>query len=294
MNNVISLFCLVDDFCKNFEPEWNKHLLEANIKKRIRPSSLSISEIMTIIILFHQSGYRNFKMFYFNYVNKYLVKEFPKLVSYNRFVELIKSVIVPLCFFSQLFSREATGIYFIDSMLIKACHIKREKQNKVFKGIAQKAKSSIGWFFGFKLHLIINDRGEIMAFKLTAGNVDDRKVATDLATNLVGKLFGDKGYISQDLFQKLFNKGIQLITRLKKSMKNKLMPVIDKILLRKRGVIESVNDQLKNISQIEHSRHRSVWNFIANILGALIAYMLKPNKPSLNIKQNIIDELCNA
>ena len=108
----------------------------------------------------------------------------------------------------------------------------------------------------------------------------------------MGKLFGDKGYISQDLFGKLFDKGIQLITRIKKNMKNKLMLIIDKILLRKRGIIESVNDQLKNISQIEHTRHRSVWNFIANILGALIAYMLKPNKPSLNVEKNVMDEFC--
>lgn len=294
MDNLIGLFCIVDDFCNIFEPEWNKRLIETNIKKRIKPSSLTTSEIMTIVILFHQSCYRNFKTFYIDYVSKHLLKDFPQLVSYNRFVELTKSVIVPLCFFTQLLTGKNTGIYFIDSMLIKACHIKREKQNKVFKGIAQKAKSSVGWFFGFKLHLIINDCGEIMAFKLTAGNVDDRKVAPDLVANLVGKLFADKGYISQDLFGKLFDKGIQLITRLKKNMKNKLMPVIDKILLRKRGVIESVNDQLKNISQIEHTRHRSVWNFIANILGALIAYMLKPNKPSLNIEKNIIDELCNA
>jgi len=294
MTNVISLFCLVDDFCKIFEPEWNKHLLATNIKKRIRSSNLSTSEVMTIIILFHQSGYRTFKMFYINYVGKYLLKDFPQLVSYNRFVELTKSVLVPLCFFTQLFTGQKTGIYFIDSMLIKACHIKREKQNKVFKGIAQKGKSSVGWFFGFKLHLVINDRGEIMAFKLTSGNVDDRKVAPDLIGKLTGKLFGDKGYISQNLFEKLFDKGIQLITRLKKNMKNKLMPLIDKILLRKRGIIESVNDQLKNISQIEHTRHRSVWNFMCNILGALIAYMLKPNKPSLNIEKNIIDELCSA
>lgn len=294
MNNLISLFCIVDDFCKIFEPEWNKRLLETNLKKRIKPSSLTTSEIMTIIILFHQSCYRNFKTFYIEHVSKHLLKYFPQLVSYNRFVELTKSVIVPLCFFTQLLTGKKTGIYFIDSMLIKACNIKREKQNKVFKGIAQKAKSSVGWFFGFKLHLVINDRGEIMAFKLTAGNVDDRKVAPDLITNLVGKLFGDKGYISQDLFGKLFDKGIQLITRLKKNMKNKLVPIIDKILLRKRGIIESVNDQLKNISQIEHTRHRSIWNFIANILGALIAYMLKPNKPSLNLEKNIIDDLCNA
>jgi hypothetical protein len=232
MNNLIGLFCIVDDFCNIFEPEWNKSLIETKIKKRIKPSNLTTSEVMTIIILFHQSCYRNFKTFYIEHVSKHLLKYFQQLVSYTRFVELTKSVIVPLCFFAQLLTGEKTGIYFIDSTLIKACHIKREKQNKVFKGIAQKAKSSIGWFFGFKLHLIINDRGEIMAFKLTAGNVDDRKVAPDLITNLVGKLFGDKGYISQDLFGKLFSQGLQLITRIKKTMKNKLIPIIDKILLR--------------------------------------------------------------
>ena len=150
MNNLIDLFCIVDDFCNIFEPEWNKHLIESNIKKRIKPSSLTTSEIMTIIILFHQSCYRNFKTFYIEHVNKYLFTDFPQLVSYNRFVELTKSVIVPLCFFTQLLTGEKTGIYFIDSMLIKGCHIKREKQNKVFKGIAKKAKSSVGWFFGFK------------------------------------------------------------------------------------------------------------------------------------------------
>ena len=175
MNNLIGLFCIVDDFCNIFEPEWNKSLIETKIKKRIKPSNLTTSEVMTIIILFHQSCYRNFKTFYIEHVSKHLLKYFQQLVSYTRFVELTKSVIVPLCFFAQLLTGEKTGIYFIDSTLIKACHIKREKQNKVFKGIAQKAKSSIGWFFGFKLHLIINDRGEIMAFKLTAGNVDDRK-----------------------------------------------------------------------------------------------------------------------
>jgi hypothetical protein len=166
---------------------------------------------------------------------------------------------------------------------MKACHIKREKQHRVFQGLAKKGKSSIGWFFGFKLHLIINDRGELMAFKLTAGNVDDRKPVPDLVQYLIGKLFGDKGYISQELFEKLYSQGLQLITRVKSNMKNKLMPLIDKILLRKRALIETVNDQLKNISQIEHTRHRSIWNFMVNILGALAAYALQPKKPSLNL-----------
>ena len=102
----------------------------------------------------------------------------------------------------------------------------------------------------------------------------------------LGKLFGDKGYISKALFETLWADGLHLITRLKKNMKNHLMPMIDKILLRKRALIETINDQLKNISQIEHTRHRSVANFMVNLLAGLIAYTYQPRKPSLNIVFN--------
>lgn len=281
---LIDLYCLVDEFSKLFMPEWEKHLLENNLIKRHRTGQLSPSEIMTICIHFHQSHYRTFKHYYVHYVQSQLKHFFPKLVSYERFVCLMKSVTVPLCFFLQTLKGEQTGIYFIDSMLMKVCHIKREKQNKVFKKIAKKSKSSVGWFFGFKLHLVINDKGELMAFQLTTANVDDRKPVIDLMKTLVGKLVGDKGYISQALTDELLKQGVQLITRVKKNMKNKLMPFIDKLLLRKRAVIESVNDQLKNISQIEHSRHRSIWNFAINILAALIAYALQPKKPSIGLQ----------
>lgn len=284
-DTLLLLFCIVDDFCQEFIPHWKRHLLESGLKKRHRASRLSSSEIITLLVYFHQMRFRDFKTYYNSYVKRYLVSYFPQLVSYNRLIELLPTIAVPLCALLQSMSGEKTGIYFVDSLLIKSCHIKREKQHRVFKGIAAKAKSSVGWFFGFKLHLVINDKGQLMAFKLTAGNVDDRKPVPDLVKHLVGKLVGDKGYISQSLFEQLFSQGIQLITRLKKNMKNKLMPLMDKLLLRKRGVIESVNDQLKNISQIEHTRHRSVFNFMVNILGALMAYTLQPKKPSLNISQ---------
>ncbi len=244
-NTLTSLFILVDDFCKKFMPEWEKSLLTSGLKKRKREGKLNSSEIMTIYIHFHQSHFRDFKNYYINYVSKYMQHLFPNLVSYNRFVALIKSVLVPLCFFLQSFSGEKTGIYFIDSTIIKACHIKRNKQHKVFKGIAK---------------------------------VDDRKPVVNLVKNLIGKLFADKGYISQELFDKLYSKGLQLVTYIKKNMKNKFMPLIDRLLLRKRALIECVNDQLKNISQIEHTRHRSIWNFAANILAALCAYVLQPKK----------------
>jgi Transposase DDE domain len=285
-DTLLTLFCLVDEFCRDFYPEWEKVLMMQGIKKRRRPSKISPSEIMTIFIYFHSLRFRDFKTYYTRYVIPHLQREFPFLPSYSHMVNLLKSVLVPLCAFMQSLVGEKTGIYFIDSTILKACHIKREKRHRVFKDFAKKGKSSIGWFYGFKLHLIINDKGELMAFKLTPANVDDRKPVHDLVKQLVGKLFGDKGYISQELFEKLFQKGLQLITRIKSNMKNKLMPAMDKILLRKRALIETVNDQLKNISQIEPTRHRSLWNFMVNILGALVAYALQPKKPSLNLAAN--------
>jgi len=184
---------------------------------------------------------------------------------------------------------KCTGISFIDSTPIRACHIRREKQNRVFKGLATKGQCSIGWFFGFKLHLIINDKGEILDFMLTQGNVDDREPLKNKSFHkkVFGKLFGDKGYISQTLFEQLFIDGIHLITKIRKNMKNSLMQIKDKIILRKRALIETVNDELKNVCQVEHTRHRGFNNFIANLLSGLIAYSFFPKKPSINIE--IID-----
>jgi hypothetical protein len=163
------------------------------------------------------------------------------------------------------------------------CHNRRIHSNRVFKELAKRGKNSIGWFFGFKPHIIINDQGELLAFKLTPANPDDRTPVPEMTRGIWGKLFGDKGYISQPLFELLFEQGLQLITKIKKNMKNKLMPMTDKILLRKRALIETVNDQLKNISQIEHTRHRSLTGFMLNLLGGLVAYTYQDKKPSLNL-----------
>jgi len=134
----------------------------------------------------------------------------------------------------------------------------------VFAGLAQRGKTSTGWFFGFKLHLIFNDRGELLNLMLTPGNVDDRKPVPKMVRKLLGKLFGDKGYISQTLRDELLRTfNVELVTGVRSNMKNTLMPLMDKLLLRKRAIIETIIDQLKNISQIEHSRHRSPINFIS-------------------------------
>jgi hypothetical protein len=282
----IELFDSVDDFCLEFEPEFNKKLLEDGIRKRIRKSKLSLSEVMTIIIWFHRSGYRTFKDYYTKEVCTHLRWAFPDLVSYNRFVELMSGALLPLCCYLHTRKGNCSGISFIDSMPIVVCHNRRIRSNKVFSHIAQRGKNSVGWFYGFKVHLIVNDRGELLAFHLTPGNVDDREPVPDMVKGIFGKLYGDKGYISQKLFDSLFGENIQLVTRIKRNMKNKLMPLFDKLMVRKRAIIETIHDQLKNISQIEHTRHRSVVNFLVNVISALIAYSHKEKKPSLNIRAN--------
>ena len=293
-HKVTEIFFIIDEFDKNFEKIVSDHSLVQNtdLKQRNRKSTLSDSEVMTILILFHSGHYRDLKHYYINHIKKHMKDEFPQTVSYNRFVELQKKVVVKLAIFLKMFCLgKCTGISYIDSTPIRVCHIKREKQHKVFKGFAQKGQCSLGWFYGFKLHLIINDKGEILDFIITPGNIDNRKPLSDmnLHKRIFGKLFGDKGYISKDLFEQLFIDGVHLITKIKKNMKNSLMLLQDKIALRKRALIKTVNDELKNICQVEHTRHRSFDNFVTNLLSGLIAYSFFDKKLSINLQENIVD-----
>jgi transposase len=284
MESLLELFVHVDDFCQSFLPVLEQHLLNSGVIRRRRERSMSVSEVMTIVIHFHQSHYRNFKAYYCEHVLVHMRSEFPGLVSYTRFVEFIPSALLPLCaYFQQTCLGDCTGVSFIDSTSLDVCLNQRIASHKVFAGLAERGKTSTGWFFGFKLHLVINDRGELLSVYLTPGNVDDRNPVPRLLRKLFGKVFGDKGYISQPLRDFLRQTlGVQLVTKLRSNAKNQLpMPLMDRILLRKRAIIESVIDQLKNISQIEHSRHRSVTNFLVNLLCGLIAYARQPKKPSL-------------
>ena len=283
MNKLVETYCDVDDFCQLFIPHWQRILLENGEMKRNRACRLSSAEVMTIIIHFHQSHYRDFKNYYLHYVCRQLKPYFPELLSYARFLALMPSVVVPMCSYLTSKLGKPTGIQFVDSTKIEVCHIMRAKRNKVFEGIAEHGKGTMGWSFGFKLHLIINHLGEIVALKLTKGNLDDRQPISEMAGALFGKLYGDKGYISQALTGELLEKGVELITTVRKNMKKKFISLWDRAILKKRFIIETVNDQLKNISYIEHSRHRSAHGFMLNLLGGLIAYCLKEEKPSLNL-----------
>ena len=238
---------------------------------------------MTIVIYFHQSGYRNFKTFYIQHVCMVYSQAFPKLVSYSRMVRLIQSVAHPLCAFLAHRYDKPSGIAFVDATKIQVCHNLRIPRHKVFKGEANRGKTSTGWFYGFKLHLIINDQGGIISVKVTPGNIDDRTPVPEMCGNLWGALYGDKGYVSARLQQELEEKDVTLITNVRKNMKPKMMKLWDKLMLRKRFVIETVFDQLKNISQIEHSRHRSLSGFMVNLIGGLIAYTFQPKKPSITL-----------
>lgn len=281
--NLLELYCHVDEFVKSFLPEWNKLLLDKNKKKRNRLSRLSPSEIITILIQFHRSQYRNFKSFYIFHVCQHLKSEFPDLLSYNRFVSLVPTVFAPLCAYLQSQKASFDGIGFVDSTPIIVCNPKRIYGHKVFKGLAEIGKTTKGWFYGFKLHLICNHCGELVSCQITPGNVDDRFPIPEMTKNLFGKLFGDKGYISKKLFEELFSRGLQLITGIKGNMKNKLMPMFDKLILRKRSMIESINNQLKNVFQIEHTRHRSPVNGFINIIAGVIAFTHHDKKPKLDI-----------
>jgi transposase len=293
-NSILPLFADLDDFCQSFEPIYKSLQLTSATARRKRQSTLILSEIRTIIVWFQQSGYRTFKDYYRKEVCPHLRDEFPHLVSYNRFVELMPTALVPLCYSLQTRKGQSVGIAFGDSLPIAVCHNRRMPSHKVFAHVAERGKSSVDWFYGFKLHLIVNDQGELLAFHLTPGNVDDRKPVAKLARGLYGKLFGDRGYLSQALQAVLSQQGLQLITKIKKNMKNRLLSVWDQLRLRKRALIETINDQLKNICQIAHSRHRSTANFLVNVVAALIAYTYKEKLPSLNLRVKELDKLLPA
>ncbi len=291
IDKVTEIFCSADEFCKEYAQliKENEQLAIGDGKKhRNRSHQMSHSEIITILILYHFGSFKNFKHFYLMYIGQTLRKEFPKQLSYNRFVAIEHKVFVPMMLFLNLFCfGQCTGISFVDSTKISVCHNKRIFNHKVFEGLAQRGKSTMGWFYGFKLHFVCNEKGEILSFYFSAANTDDRNVDAFhiLKKKLFGKLYADRGYISSSLFEMLWQDGVHLVTGIKSNMKNRLMSFYDKIMLRKRSVIETINDELKNICDIEHSRHRSIHNFFMNLIAALGAYCFFDKKPAINIER---------
>ena len=281
---IVEIFCDIDDFCKSYSTQSHQKTLGLFGKKtRQRAIRMSESEIMTILVLFHLSHYRTFKDFYVSCVLEDLSDLFPHAVSYTRFVELTGRVLEKLTAYVLSKAGETTHLYYIDSTKLVVCHNRRIAGHKVFKGIAQRGYSSMGYFFGFKLHLVINHQGEVVSFCLTRGNESDLNVVAKLTKGLTGLLAGDKGYVSQKLAKELASQGLKLITKLKKNMKKKIRTAFEKFFLSQRNLVETVIEQLKSICHIEHSRHRSPLNFLVNLVGGLAAYAVKPRKPASKI-----------
>ena len=238
---------------------------------------------MPLLIHFHQRQYRTFKAYYLQQVQRHLCCEFPPLLSDGRLVQLMPRVLALLCAYLFRLFGSCTGICFAASTSIAGGDKRCISQHKVFGGIARRGKRSRGWFFAFKLHVVVNDRGELLGFCLTPGNRVAVKVLSKLVKQFFGKLIADKGDLSQAVFEQLRQQGLHLITKLKPKLKNRLMPLADKLLLGKRAIIEPITDQLKNISQIEHTPHRSPLNFLVNLVGGRIAYSHQSKKPSLRL-----------
>ncbi len=290
-DKITEIFVLTDEFCHEFNKTVSRHSIGNQPKRKPR---MCQSEVITIMVLFHFGAFKNLKHFYLFYVKVHMINEFPDTVSYNRFVELLQSSALPMTLFLKTCCLgDCTGISFVDSTPIRVCKNKRIPRHKVFDGIAERGKSTMGYFFGFKLHFIINDKGEILNFVITPGNTDDRAPLKNQSfiDKIKGKLYADKGYVSKQLTEVLFVDGLHLITHIRNNMKNVLMEMKDKILLRKRSVIETINDELKNICSIEHSRHRSFGNFITNMISGLIAYCFFPKKPAIKYEEVKSDQL---
>jgi hypothetical protein len=248
---------------------------------------------MAIVIFYHVAGAKCFKYYYKQGILKTWKSYFPNAVSYNRFIELKKEVNMALFFFIHYCGLGSqTGTYYIDSTKLEVCDNHRIYNHKVFKDIAARGKTSTGWFYGLKLHLIVNEQGELMSIAFSSGNVSDNNahIVDQLCRNLQpgGKIFGDAGYVSQKLFETLYEQGLELFTKIRKNMKNKLIGLKDKILLKRRSLIETVIDLLKNWMDLWHTRHRSVDNAFNNMLGCLAAYSFIDQKPSFKAKKRDI------
>lgn len=277
-HQLIAIFCEIDDFCNTLDTYTGHYMLTSPMKAKRGPAcNLAISEVMTILIMFQNSRVRDFKNFYMGVLCGYYKGYFPKLPCYQRFVNLMQRAIFPLSIFTQLRAGKQTGIYYIDSTCLPVCHIKRSSRHKTFDAIAEYGHTSVGWFFGLKLHLVINNNGALMAFKITGGNRHDSKEAIPLLKKFNGLAFGDKGYLGKKIFEELIAGGLKLITRARKNMKTKVLcSKYEKQLLNQRGIIETVIGHLKHCFQVWHTRHRSIINALTHLVSALAAYTIQP------------------
>lgn len=288
---LVKLYCQIDGFCSKFIPIWQRKLIKLNPKqkkiRKHRKDCLTYSEIITILVLYNSSSYKCFKYFYIDFVAKNLKDFFPNIPHYSRFTILQKKAFVPMLSFLLHICKGShkTGIYYIDSTYVEVCKNQRIYKHKTFKNIAQRGKTSVGWFFGFKLHIVINQIGEILNLNVTKGNISDSKAAQSITKDLFGKLFGDKGYLGKNLKEDLLQNGLELFTKVRKNMKPQMISRINQFLLSKRGIVETVIGQFKTRYNMVSTRYKTISNYFMNIMSAVTAYQLNPRKPRINTNQ---------
>ena len=289
--DITELFCLIDDFTRYYAEAMKAKQISSGLiseRYKTRIPGLAPSEIICIISLFQTSPCKNFKYFYNSYAQLYK-PEFPGMPCYARFVALMPRVIHIMAMLTQgLLSKKTNLEHFVDATSLAVCSTKRISSHKVMKGLARIGKTTKGWFYGFKLHIVINTKGEIVSFKLTRGNKADVSVLNELTKDIAGSVFGDKAYISKKHFLSLYKRGLKLVTSIKKGMTNLLMAPHEKLMLRKRSLVETVFDYLKNKFQLEHTKHRSPFNYFIHILSTLLQYQLKHSKPSISLASKLI------
>jgi hypothetical protein len=293
---LVEIYYEVDEFNKRFAEKILQFYKLSGYTPLRKMGRMTMSEVMTILIYYHYSHYKNFKSYYNEHLSKVLQKDFPSLVGYDRFVTLIPLALLPMMMFHiYRCSRSLrTGIYYIDSTRLEVCHPKRAHQNKVFKGIANWGKTSVGWFYGIKLHLIINNLGEVVHTCFTQASTSDSNssVLFKLLNDLDGWVFGDRGYLLNEerLAFAQYDGKIDFFAKPRKNMKQKnkqFMPQLAKDFAKKRPIIETIIGINKEVFNLEHTRHRSVHNAYVHTFSALCAYSfyLKKPKVKLNINQ---------
>ena len=240
---------------------------------------LADSEIMTVLVLYHSSRFKNFKTFYNGIVLGLLRAMFSRRSLLRAFYCTYEPRVDAFFFFLASRMGRKTDIYYIDSTPLPVCHNRRIAKHKVFTGLAARGKTSMGWFFGFKLHIVFNHQREIVALKLTPGNAADTTPVPGLTKDLSGKLFGDKGYIGQKLAQELLHRGLILMTRVRSNMKSLPVSFLDKALLNGRNIAETIIGHIKEFSSLRLPKHRSVFSAFTHVTAAIIAYQIDPLPP---------------
>jgi hypothetical protein len=285
-NKLISLYIEIDDLLKAYKVFLTKRGLPED-QRPTRIPALSAAEICTILVAYHHSGYKCFEYYYRRVVLSTHQDYFPDAPTYERFLDYLPRVthLLYLWLFYTTCRAQRTGLYFIDSKKLEVCHIKREYSHRVFQGLAAKGKTSTGYFFGLnrvggRLHMVINNLGEIICFLITPGNVADNnhKALQYLLKGLQGVCVGDKGYLTT-LFEWFYEQELEIVKRPRKNMRTLPIANYKHQLINLRPVIESAFDIMGTICDIDHTRHRSPVNAVTHLLAGLVAYQHLPQKP---------------